>query len=446
MTAPFIDPQRIERRARKRMYVRGRAPLSWALSACEALSVALFLVLVVGTGGVSGAVAGLTWGVFTYPSWYLFVGGHTRFAPMLASAGGFWTLAMGVAWAFDLTLKTAIDFGPYLASGAIGLLACLALRTLIIMGLVQTIVRGQLQFEQLALVGRTADIEAFLIREQTWKRGLQPKVFHGVEHHTPAALEAFVARCVIEGCTQIQFVTDQTDVDQARLQDICSRYNIDAFFAPSSFDTTEREWIAERPVGFTGSIAKRSFDLVAASVLIVCLSPLLLAVALAIVLETPGPALFRQERMGFNGRSFLIYKFRSMRVMEPGTAIKQARKGDARITRLGRIIRATSIDELPQLLNVLRGDMSLVGPRPHAISHDWEMDRAVAHYAHRNRLKPGITGWAQVNGYRGDTSTREKIEGRVAHDLYYIENWSIAFDIRILLLTAFSSKARQNAF
>src|SRR5262249_29697070 len=155
------------------------------------------------------------------------------------------------------------------------------------------------------------------------------------------------------------------------------------------------------------------------------LSPLLALVALLIVVESRGPVIYRQARRGFNGETFMIWKFRSMRVTESGYKITQAQKNDPRITRVGRIIPATPIDELPQLVNVLTGQMSLVGPRPHAISHDEELSRQLAVYAHRQRIKPGITGWAQVHGFRGETSRPEQIEGRVSHDIYYIDNWSI---------------------
>ena len=154
---------------------------------------------------------------------------------------------------------------------------------------------------------------------------------------------------------------------------------------------------------------------------------------------------YRQERRGFNGESFYIWKFRSMRVTESGRQMTQVRAGDSRITRVGRFIRAASIDELPQLINVVQGQMSLVGPRPHAIVHDDELGEQLASYAHRQRIKPGITGWAQVNGFRGETTTFAQIEGRTEHDLYYIENWSIFLDWWIIFLTVFSPKTRQNA-
>jgi lipopolysaccharide/colanic/teichoic acid biosynthesis glycosyltransferase len=175
------------------------------------------------------------------------------------------------------------------------------------------------------------------------------------------------------------------------------------------------------------------------------ISPVLLLVALAITLESPGPVIYKQARRGFNGDIFMIWKFRSMRVTESGYAIQQAQQNDPRITRVGRFIRSTSIDELPQLVNVLTGQMSLVGPRPHAISHDETLSRELAVYAHRQRIKPGITGWAQVHGFRGETSSREQIEGRVTHDIYYIDHWSIFLDLWTLVLTLFSPATRRNA-
>ncbi|GLI93201.1 exopolysaccharide biosynthesis polyprenyl glycosylphosphotransferase [Methylocystis echinoides] len=191
--------------------------------------------------------------------------------------------------------------------------------------------------------------------------------------------------------------------------------------------------------------AKRAFDIVVASLALLLLSPLLLLCAAAIRLESDGPALFRQRRYGFNREPFRIVKFRTMTTMEDGRQIRQATVDDPRVTRVGRVLRRLNIDELPQLLNVIRGDMSLVGPRPHALAHDQLFERRIALYARRHNVKPGITGWAQVNGLRGEIDTPAKIRRRVAHDLYYIDNWSLGFDVWILFLTVFSRKAYRNA-
>jgi putative colanic acid biosysnthesis UDP-glucose lipid carrier transferase len=192
--------------------------------------------------------------------------------------------------------------------------------------------------------------------------------------------------------------------------------------------------------------AKRLMDLVLAGLALTALLPLLVIVAVAIKLDSPGPVLFRQQRCGFNGRSFQIYKFRTMSVLEDGPSIIQAQLGDRRFTRLGALLRRTSIDELPQLLNVLNGTMSLVGPRPHAVAHDNEFDKVVRNYAFRRRVKPGLTGWAQVHGCRGPTPTRASIEERVEHDLWYIDNWSLSLDIAILVRTPIELIRGDNAY
>lgn len=195
--------------------------------------------------------------------------------------------------------------------------------------------------------------------------------------------------------------------------------------------------LQREPLTAVELLSKRGLDLVVASVTLFLLSPLLALAAIAIKLDSRGPVIFRQRRQGFNGKIFHIYKFRSMTVLEDGEVIRQAKKHDNRVTRIGRILRRTSIDELPQLFNVLKGEMSLVGPRPHALAHDDKYGRAIASYAFRQHVKPGITGWAQVNGLRGETSSIEQMQKRVDHDLWYITNWSLWLDLRILVRTCF---------
>ena len=193
-------------------------------------------------------------------------------------------------------------------------------------------------------------------------------------------------------------------------------------------------------------LSKRLLDVTVAATSLVLLVPLLVVVAVAIKLESRGPVIFRQRRHGFNGRSFAIYKLRTMRVMEDGAAVVQATEKDPRVTRVGRFLRATSIDELPQLLNVLQGHMSMVGPRPHALIHDYEYGRMIANYAFRHHVKPGITGWAQVHGYRGGTPRLELMERRITLDLWYIDNWSLTLDINIMLRTFFELIRPRNAY
>ncbi len=200
------------------------------------------------------------------------------------------------------------------------------------------------------------------------------------------------------------------------------------------------------PLTSTDLILKRSIDVVVSGLALFALLPLLAIVAVAIKIDSPGPILFRQQRCGFNGRRFAIRKFRTMSVLEEGPAIVQAQLGDKRVTRLGTWLRRTSIDELPQLLNVLDGTMSLVGPRPHAVAHDNQFDKAVSNYAFRRRVKPGLTGWAQIKGCRGPTPTSAAVEERVSHDLWYIENWSFLLDLVILMKTPIEILRGRNAY
>jgi exopolysaccharide biosynthesis polyprenyl glycosylphosphotransferase len=181
--------------------------------------------------------------------------------------------------------------------------------------------------------------------------------------------------------------------------------------------------------------AKRAMDIVIAIAMLLVLAPILISVACCIRVESGGPAIFRQRRGGQFGRPFSIYKFRTMRVMENGEDVTQARHQDPRITPLGAFLRRTSMDELPQLINVMKGEMSLVGPRPHAVAHDREFQERLPAYAQRFVVRPGITGLAQVRGFRGDTETKESLEGRLSADLEYIETWSLANDVRLLFAT-----------
>jgi Undecaprenyl-phosphate glucose phosphotransferase len=180
---------------------------------------------------------------------------------------------------------------------------------------------------------------------------------------------------------------------------------------------------------------KTVIDSLLAAAGLVALSPLFAAVAILIKLDSPGPVFFRQQRTGFNGKPFRIVKFRTMTTLDDGPQVRQATRGDARVTRVGQWLRSTSVDELPQLFNVMLGHMSLVGPRPHAIAHDSEFGEAIVHYAVRRRVKPGITGWAQVCGFRGETPTMDLVVRRVEHDLWYIHHWSFWLDAVILLRT-----------
>jgi putative colanic acid biosynthesis UDP-glucose lipid carrier transferase len=213
--------------------------------------------------------------------------------------------------------------------------------------------------------------------------------------------------------------------------------NIDGIPTISIFDS---------PMVGAGALIKRLEDIVLSS-LILCLIALpMLLISAAVKFTSPGPVFFKQKRYGIDGRSIEVWKFRSMRVMENGATVTQATRNDSRITPVGAFLRRTSLDELPQFINVLLGDMSIVGPRPHAIAHNEEYRGQISSYMLRHKVKPGITGWAQVNGWRGETDTLEKMQKRVEFDLAYINNWSLWWDLKIVFLTLFKGFVHQNAY
>jgi putative colanic acid biosysnthesis UDP-glucose lipid carrier transferase len=232
-----------------------------------------------------------------------------------------------------------------------------------------------------------------------------------------------------------------------------SAYVIADFFV---FDLLHAQWTAvgdipavsilDTPFHGLGGWVKRLEDLVVGSLILALIAVPMLVVAIGIKLTSPGPVLFRQKRYGLNGKEIRVLKFRTMKVMEDGAAVKQATKDDPRVTPFGKLLRRTSVDELPQFLQVLTGEMSIVGPRPHAVAHNELYRSKIQGYMLRHKVKPGITGWAQVNGWRGETDTYEKMQKRVEHDLDYIRNWNLFLDIRIIWLTVFGSKTGQNAY
>ena len=202
--------------------------------------------------------------------------------------------------------------------------------------------------------------------------------------------------------------------------------------------------LVQAPLSRYERFVKRTVDLVGATLALVLLWPLFVLVAIAIKLDSKGPVLFTQIRYGFNQKPFHVFKFRTMAV-QPDDDVTQARPNDPRVTRVGRFLRRWNIDELPQLVNVVRNEMSLVGPRPHAVPHNLDFEQRTVLYARRHNVKPGITGWAQVNGFRGPTDTDDKLHARLEHDLYSIEHWSLGFDLAILLRTILSTRAYRNA-
>lgn len=250
---------------------------------------------------------------------------------------------------------------------------------------------------------------------------------------------------------------DERQVDIVRqLKDLPSRVHLVSDLvgfrfpnkpSPTHFGGIPMIEVLDSPLAGWGSMLKWLEDRILSTLILLAFLPILLCIALAIKLESKGPVFFKQKRYGYNNQVFEIFKFRSMYAGDvPPSVTVQASRDDPRITRVGKFIRRTSLDELPQLLNVFLGSMSLVGPRPHAVDHNEEYSELIDGYFARHRVKPGITGWAQVNGFRGETDTLDKMESRVEHDTYYCENWSLMFDFQILVKTAFVGFINKNAY
>lgn len=231
----------------------------------------------------------------------------------------------------------------------------------------------------------------------------------------------------------VYFVPDifVTDLIQARMDDINGMPIVAVCDTPFS--------------GMNGLI-KRTSDIVLALLVLVLVSPAMLAISVGVRLSSPGPVLFRQRRYGLDGKEIMVYKFRSMSVMEDGRNVTQATRDDARVTPLGSFLRRTSLDELPQFINVLQGRMSIVGPRPHAVAHNEMYRKLIRGYMVRHKVKPGITGWAQVNGLRGETRTLDKMKRRIDYDLEYLRNWSLKLDLIIIMRTILIVLKDRNAY
>ncbi|PXA96891.1 hypothetical protein DMC47_16385 [Nostoc sp. 3335mG] len=460
-------------RRRRRFRLPSRSIMAAGLGTLEGMAAALGAPVLLfghgpGTALAMGLTAGLVHGLFATRAAGKFLAYadlrqpfalHAAFSWLAAAIAALLVGEASSAWTLPLDV-------PFWVWALLGLVLLILLRIVLYRQFARMLAHGQLQVERFGIVGDAASVARLRADPRIWQQGGQVVTSlilpEGLGGTLPPAgdIANFARSCVDMDCQHVLLVGDLDDIDAiSALLAPCRPYALNILLYPRAslegravnlidivpLGSGRSLRLLSAPMSEAGRFFKRSFDIVAAGTGLVLLSPILLAVAMAVRLTSPGPALFRQERRGFNGGNFHIYKFRSMRVMESGHAMRQAQKNDPRITAIGHLIRRTSVDELPQLINVLRGEMSLVGPRPHAISHDDELSGKFELYAQRQRLKPGITGWAQVNGYRGDTSTQDKIEGRTLHDLYYAENWSLLLDIWIVLLTVFSPRTRQNA-
>lgn len=398
-----------------------------------------------------------------------------------------WLLTIFIVLVFSFLSKHTADQsrGSYILFSLLGILSLHSFRKLVFLALSSAIKKSHFIVRNIILIGQRDQVERYYTNEQLWKKGIRvaatliidPKkslgavelwINHNQLHLSLPSLDRATAHLRHVQADDIILAvpwsaTKATENILKRINalpcaiylapDPAMAYLKSSLGGQSSLSQalTDSQTglsgirIAQRPLTPMARLIKRSFDIFASGLGLLILSPLLVLISILVRLETPGSPIYRQQRNGFNERPFNIYKFRSM-VFSKDTNFSQTQRNDARITKMGTFIRRTNLDELPQLLNVFFGSMSLVGPRPHAIAHNNEFMAQIAHYAGRHHVKPGITGWAQINGWRGAAENQTQMSGRVAHDLEYIQNWSFSLDLKILFSTVFSKKAFHNAF
>jgi Undecaprenyl-phosphate glucose phosphotransferase len=326
-----------------------------------------------------------------------------------------------------------------------------------VIGRRDTVILGEFN-EMLALKPREllAVCGASQVNRFALSKEVDPEIRNADDQRTINYLADFVR---LHDCRQILLALPWSDTDRIEfVRDQIKALPVAARLLPDSRarSLTNSKWstcnsvlpidVQRAPLSGEQRFVKRLVDVSVSCLALLFFIPIMLLTAIAIKLDSPGPVIFRQCRRGFNGKRFVIFKFRTMTVQENGATVVQAARKDSRVTSLGQLLRASSLDELPQLLNVLRGDMSLIGPRPHALAHDDYFESILGDYAFRHHVKPGITGWAQCNGARGATPSIEHISERVRLDLWYINNWSLWLDIHILIKTIFEVARRRNAY
>ena len=388
---------------------------------------------------------------------YLTFAGHARRVLLT------WNMAFITALVFTFATKRTGDYsrGSAVLFYGIGFFVLVWCRALLVFHLKSNARVGRVAVMRVVLVGAERELNDFATRYQPWTLGLDivsSAVLRGPDTlDVDLALAAASARVLrpddvyilvpwsddatIDACvTAFMKVPASIHLGPQPVLDRFSKASVSRIGRISSLH------LVRPPLTTTEVMIKRAFDAIVGCTLLIALTPAFAAVALAIKLDSPGPVFFLQRRYGFNQETFRIVKFRSMSVAEDGVGVVQASRDDPRVTRVGRFLRRYSIDELPQLLNVVRGDMSLVGPRPHALVHNRQFECSIAAYARRHNVKPGITGWAQINGLRGEIASDEMMGRRVDHDLYYIDNWTFGLDLRILGMTILSPRAYDNAF
>jgi undecaprenyl-phosphate glucose phosphotransferase len=369
--------------------------------------------------------------------------------------------------AFLLKTSATYSRGAFLVFYLLSPVALLGVRQAAKIGLARAVARGAIGCRDTVLIGDFAEMAALRgddllalcgapdVSRFTLSRADDASTRSSQDVQVIDAAANFVRR---HNCRQILIALPWRDVgriefvkDQIKTVPVVARLLPDTSVrALSDLTWSERKRVVaielqRAPLSGAQRLVKRIMDVVIASFALAFFLPIMAVAAVAIKLDSPGPVIFRQVRKGFNGRRFVILKFRTMTVKEDGPDVVQATRDDARVTAIGRQLRASSIDELPQLWNVLKGDMSLIGPRPHAVAHDNYFESVLSDYAFRHHVKPGITGWAQCNGARGPTPTIEHVAERVKLDLWYVNNWSLWLDLLILIKTTFVVARRRNA-
>jgi Undecaprenyl-phosphate glucose phosphotransferase len=388
---------------------------------------------------------------------YLTFAGHARRILLV------WNVAFLTSFVLIFIVREINDLsrGAMILSYGLGLMAVTGLRAVVAGRVKAGAVTGDVSATRIVLFGYEENIQEFIARYAPWTCGVDIVASFALRStdtlNDDLALAAASARVLAPDDIHILVPWTETATVEACVnafgrvpasihlgpQPVLDRYSS---LYVSRIGKVYSLQIVPRPLTVFDVIIKRLFDLLLVVPMILVALPIFLVIALAIKLDSQGPVVFRQRRYGFNQKMFSIFKFRSMRVTEDGRTVQQATSNDPRVTRVGRIIRRFNLDELPQLFNVLRGEMSLVGPRPHALAHNQHYERIIADYARRHNVKPGITGWAQIHGLRGEVTSNDVMQQRLEHDLYYIDNWTIGLDLRILALTLLTPKAFTNAY
>lgn len=449
--------------------------------------VAMVVASLVGAQGYQFLISGVAWNLefhlgagVTAAVMYLLVGRSTGFYQASEIFSGRrngrrivwqWFLAslLLALLAFLFRIGTEFSRGSIICFAALGLITLFGSRSMMKAALDWAIRQGRIQGRRVVVVGLRDELAAVtgadLLRRfglteverivfpnpGNWSLAGTKSIFASLDRALRVARDRDAGEIVLALCWNdtrgIELIRDRlrdSPLPVQLLPDRKVRYLTEnpAFIVNRSLAIE----VQRAPLSKLEQLAKRVLDIAGASFALLLLSPLMLLTALAIKIDSPGPVLFRQLRNGFNAKGFLIFKFRTMTVMEEGDSVIQVTRHDPRVTKFGSVLRATSIDELPQLFNVLLGDMSLVGPRPHAVAHDTHYSKLLSEYAFRHHVKPGITGWAQIQGCRGGTAQVGQMKKRLDFDLWYINNWSVGLDLVILVRTVLEVVRPRNAY